>query len=208
MNSERDYTKDIAEIRSMMERSTKFLSLSGWAGVLAGLYALAGTYIAGVFFSFQPDALSYPINATGDNVMGLPPVVGLAVVILVMAIGTAIILSGQKAKIENQTIWNPTSKRMITNMAYPLVSGGILILILIGEGLAGLAAPLTMIFYGLALINASVTTFKEVRSFGILMILLGLAGVYFTEYSLWLWGFGFGILHIVYGIYLHIKYER
>ncbi len=208
MNKQRDYTKDLAEIRSMMERSSKFLSLSGWAGVLAGFYAVAGAYAASNFFSFNPDNFQYSINSTGDTVAGLPPVIATAVVVLLMSIGTAIILSGYKAKTINETIWNPTSRRMITAISFPLFSGGILILLMISQGFAGLAAPLTLIFYGLGLISASNFTYKEVRSFGMLMIILGLLSCYFIEYSIWMWAFGFGILHMVYGIYLYVKYER
>ena len=54
MKEEQKYIRDIAEIRSMMERSSKFLSLSGLAGVMAGIYALAGAFIAYRTFSFNP----------------------------------------------------------------------------------------------------------------------------------------------------------
>ncbi len=208
MNSEQDYLKDLTEIRSMMERSTKFLSLSGWAGVLAGVYALAGAYIAGVFFSFRPDTLSYPINPCGDNVAGLPPVLGLAFLVLALAVGTAVVLSAEKGRKHGSSAWNPTSRRMVIHMSWPLFGGGFLILILLGEGMAGLAMPLTLIFYGLSLINASMFTYREVRSFGWLLMLLGLLSVVFIEYSIWLWAAGFGVMHIIYGIFLHIRYER
>ena len=208
MKEERDYIQDLAEIRSMMERSSKFLSLSGWAGVMAGIYALAGACTASVFLSFNPDSIVYPVNESGDNVAGLPPVIGLALLVLVLAIGTAVFLSGQKARIKGESIWNATSKRMTLHMAAPLIAGGILILLVMVKGLSGLAAPLSLLFYGLALINASIYTYREVRSFGIILVILGLAGSWYAAYGLWLWAIGFGLLHIVYGIYLHFKYER
>ncbi len=208
MTNNQDYLQDLANIRSMMERSSKFLSLSGWAGVLAGCYALAGAYVACVFFSFNPDGIIYPINEPETIVIGIPAVIVLALIVLILAIGTAVALSTRKARNLGESIWNPTSKRMIIHMAYPLVGGGILILVLITEGFAGLAAPLTLLFYGLALVNASVFTYKEIRSFGLVLIVLGLLSGYMVEYSIWLWAIGFGFLHIVYGIYLHIKYEQ
>lgn len=208
MSNEQNYLKDLTEIRSLMERSTKFLSLSGWAGVLAGVYALAGAYVAGVFLSFRPHTLSYPINASGDNVAGLPPVIGLALLVLALAVGTAIVLSAEKGRRHGSSAWNPASRRMVIHMSWPLFGGGFLILILAGEGLAGLAMPLTLIFYGLALINAAMFTYREVRSFGCILMLLGLLSVVFVEYSIWLWAAGFGVMHIIYGIFLHIRYER
>lgn len=208
MRDQRDYIQDIAEIRSMMERSTKFLSLSGWAGVMAGIYALAGAYTASVFLSFNPDSIVYPISESGDTVTGMPSVIGLALLVLVLAIGTAVVLSSQKARRQGESIWNATSRRMILHMAVPLMAGGILILLLMIKGMAGLAAPLSLMFYGLSLVNAAKYTYREVRSFGILMIILGLLGTWFVAYGIWLWAAGFGLLHIFYGIYLHLKYER
>ena len=54
MKEEKDYIQDISEIRSMMERSSKFLSLSGLAGVMAGIYALVGAFVAYTVFDFNP----------------------------------------------------------------------------------------------------------------------------------------------------------
>ena len=69
-------------------------------------------------------------------------------------------------------------------------------------------APATLIFYGLALVNASKFTFEEIRSLGIVQIILGLLASYFIEYGLLFWALGFGIMHIVYGIVMHLKYEK
>jgi hypothetical protein len=201
---EQDYIRDIAEIRSMMERSSKFLSFSGWAGILAGIYALSGTYIAYAFFQFNPHKIIYnPLELPG-----LIKVVSLALAILILTIGTAVYLSRRKAEKSSESLWNPTAKRLVISMAVPLVTGGLLILILIAQGLIGLIAPFTLIFYGLALYNASRYTFKYLKTLGLIEIGLGILGSYYIEYGLALWAIGFGLMHIIYGIYLHYKYER
>jgi hypothetical protein len=205
MKEEKDYTRDIAEIRSMMERSSKFMSLSGWAGILAGMYALAGAYIAWKVFDFNPDELAY---THPDTASGFLNVFMLAGIILVLAIGTAIIDSWVKAAKRGEKAWNAVSRRLLANMSAPLAAGGILILLLISKGLTGLAAPLTLLFYGLALFNAGNFTFKAIRILGLVQITLGLISGYFIEYSLLIWTLGFGLAHIVYGIYMHYRYER
>ena len=93
-------------------------------------------------------------------------------------------------------------------MSVPLVAGGLLILILISNGLIGLIAPCTLIFYGFALYNASMLTYKAVRILAFVEMGLGLAGAYFVEYGLLIWALGFGVVHIIYGIYMYYKYER
>lgn len=208
MKKEQDYIRDIAEIRSMMERSSKFLSLSGLAGVMAGIYALSGAYMAYKVFQFNPDQIVDSTLKSGSLSTGLVKVIFLAILILILAIGTAILLSYKKATKRGERIWNATSRRLLANMAVPLVAGGILILIFISKDLIGLIAPLTLLFYGLALYNASKFTYDEVKSLGMIQIGLGLISSYFIEYGLLFWAMGFGVVHIVYGIYMHYRYER
>jgi hypothetical protein len=132
----------------------------------------------------------------------------LGISILILAIGTAVVLSYKRAKQKGESGWSATSKRLIVNMAVPLVTGGILILVLIAKGYSGLIAPLTLLFYGLALYNAGKFTYDEVKILGIVQICLGLISSYFIEHSLIIWAAGFGFVHIVYGIYMHFRYER
>ena len=204
MKSEQEYIKDLTEIRSMMERSTKFLSLSGWSGILAGIYALAGAYIAYSWFHFDTAGFAGSYNEAG-NVLNL---FVLALVVLFLAIGTAVFLSYKKSEKRGERIWNSAARRLLVNMFVPLVAGGVFILILFFKDLIALVTPSMLVFYGLALWNAGKFTYEEVKSLGIIQIILGLFASYFTEYGLLLWALGFGIVHIVYGIYMHLKYER
>jgi hypothetical protein len=201
MKKEKDYIQDIAEIRSMMERSSKFLSLSGWAGIMAGIYALAGAYIAHSLLGFNPDSIDY-------NVSNLPEVIILALGVLILALVTAIYFSRNKAADKGEQIWTATSRRLLSSMAVPLSIGGILIILLVLNGLTGLAAPFMLIFYGLALYNAGSFTIKEVRVMGFVQILLGLLNVVFIEFGMLFWAIGFGVVHLLYGIYMHFRLER
>jgi hypothetical protein len=132
----------------------------------------------------------------------------MGIVILVMAVGTAIMLSRKKAKAKGEKIWNITSQRMLVSLAVPLVTGGLFLLIIIMKGLFSWLAPLTLIFYGLAIFSAGAYTYEEVRTMGIIEILIGLVCLLIPQYGLILWATGFGLVHIIYGIYLHNKYER
>ena len=208
MKEEKDYIRDIIEIRSMMERSSKFLSLSGWEGILAGIYALSGAFIAYKVFNFNPDQISYSTIESGGSFVGLRNVIFLAIAILILALGSAILFSYIKADKRGEKLWNLTTKRLLVNMSVPLVAGGLLILVLISNGLIGLIAPFSLLFYGFALFNASMLTYKEVRILGLVEMGLGLISSYFVEYGLLFWALGFGVAHIVYGIYMHYKYEK
>lgn len=205
MRKEKNYIQDIAEIRSMMERSSKFLSLSGWAGAMAGIYALIGFYIVNSILDFNPTLILYD---TIDSFPNINYVFVTAILVLVLAVATAVYLSYKRAVKIGESIWNSTSKRLLTDMGIPLAVGGILILIFISKNLIGLIIPFTLLFYGLALYNTSKFTYNEVKYLGIIQMMLGIIALYFIEYSIYLWAFGFGIVHIIYGVYLHYRYER
>lgn len=201
MKDEQEYIQDITEMRSMMERSYRFMSLSGLAGVMAGIYALAGAFVAWYILGFQPGA---PV--TTDSNLQLLVLVGI--IVLVLAIGTAFLLSWKKAGRRQEKFGNPVGKRLLINMGVPLVAGGLLVLIMIAKGMTGFIAPFTLLFYGLAQYSAGKYTYDEMKSLGLINLGLGLVGAYFTEYGLLLWALGFGVVHIVYGIYMHYRYER
>lgn len=208
MEEERDYTQDIAEIRSMMERSSKFLSLSGWAGIMAGIYALAGAYVAYSYLNFNTDQVIYGTPSAASVSANLTGLILTALVVLVLSIGTAVVLSYRKARKRDETVWNSTSRRMIVHMSVPLIAGGIFILVLISKNIIGFLAPSSLLFYGLALYNAGNFTYSGIKYLGLIQIALGLASSYFTEFGLLFWAIGFGVVHIVYGIYMHLSYER
>lgn len=208
MKEEQGYIQDIAEIRSMMERSSKFLSLSGLAGIIVGIYALVGTYIIYQIFNFHPESILSGEIEFESSSSQLSKVYLLGISMLILAVGTAVYLSAKKAAQKGERAWNPSSRRLLVQMAVPLSAGAILILILLTKDMIGWIAPLTLIFYGLALFNAGNFTYPEVKSLGIIQIFLGLVGAYFIEYGLVFWAIGFGVFHIVYGIYMHFRYER
>lgn len=200
MNTKQDYNQDLAEIRSMMERSSKFLSLSGLSGVLAGLYALTGSYIAYYIYDFDPGS---------ENSSGVETeIILLALLVLVLAVGSAVLLSYKKAHKKGERVWNSASKRLLSIVGIPLSAGAVFSLILFYEGSIGLIPSVTLIFYGIALYSAGRLTFNELSVLGLLQIALGLNAAYFIEHSLLLWALGFGVAHIIYGIYIHIRHER
>ena len=203
MKEQRDYAQDLADIRSMMERSSKFLSLSGLAGVMAGIYALIGAWIAYSVYNFTPDTL---INGVGST--QLTELTVLGVLVLILAIGTAVFLSVRKARKRGESVWNGTSKRMLANMFMPLATGGVLILIALTKGVIVLILPMSLIFYGMAIYNASNFSYDDVKYLGLIQVGLGLIAALYPEYGLVFWAVGFGLVHVVYGIYMYIRYER
>lgn len=207
MKDIREYEKDLASIRTMMERSAKVLSLSGLSGVLAGFYALIGA-VAAYYI------VHYPISPLNQRIYSirepdtLLKLILVATVVLIASLTTGVWLSNRKAKKSGESLWNPASKQMLFTMAVPLVSGGIFILIMLYTGHFGLAAPACLVFYGIALLQASHFTVNEVRYLGYCEIVLGLISAMVAGYGLLFWTIGFGLLHIVYGSIMYNRYDR
>jgi hypothetical protein len=208
MKKDTDYLQDIEEIRSLMEKSSKFISLSGWAGIFAGVFGLMGSYIALTYLDFNPQSLSVDTENNPFQQKQIFSAVQLALLVFLLAISFALFFTHRRAKRKDELLWTPTAKRLVMNMAVPLFTGGILILLFISKGFIGFVAPFSLLFYGLALFTISKFTFDEVKILGLIEILLGLISVYKVSLGLLFWAIGFGVVHIIYGIYVYFKYEK
>lgn len=201
------YLNDISEIKNMMNQSSRFISLSGLSGVLAGIYSLIGAWFAYNTIYFDTTSIgNYKNLIISQDAINKLFIIALSV--LILSIITGIALSIRKAKKTEDKIWNVSSKRLVINFAIPLATGGFFILFLIEKEMLSLVAPLTLLFYGLACVNASKYTLGDVRYLGITMIILGLLSTWFLGFGLLFWALGFGVCHILYGGMMYFKYEK
>lgn len=202
------YLNDISEIKSLMNKSTRFLSLSGLSGILAGIYALIGAKLAhDILYAVEaPSKSAYKSIVLYET--DILKIVSIAVIVVTLSLITGVLFSYKKAKTNGEKLWDKTSKRLLINFFIPLATGGFFIIFLIEKEIYAFVAPLTLIFYGLACVNASHYTLGYTRYLGITMLIIGLVSVWFLGYGLYFWALGFGVCHIVYGILMYFKYDR
>ncbi len=208
--------ENLSGIRELMEKSSQFLSLSGLSGVFAGIFALlgAGTVYfkyTGFFNTRYLDNLSFGSDQmmqgkSLDEFIIFTSITGI--IILALAISSAIFFSYRKAKKSKNPLWDNSAKRLLVNLFIPISAGGFFILVLIYHGLFYLITPVTLIFYGLGLLNAGKYTLHDIKYLGLLEILLGLTASFFIGFGLLFWAVGFGLLHIIYGLVMYFKYEK
>lgn len=202
----KNYHEDLSHIRSMMERSSRFISLSGLSGVVAGLAAIIGAVY--VYFVFQREGIDYfdgERNIFGPSLVKELVIIG--VVILGVALLSGYIFTANKSKKKGLKIWDATTKRLLVTFAVPLVTGGFFCLALLYHHLFVFIAPATLLFYGLALVSAERYTLTDIKYLGYCQIVLGLISLFFLGWGLVFWTIGFGALHIVYGLIMHKKYK-
>ncbi len=203
---EKDVFADLYAIRKLMERSSKFISLSGLSGILSGIYALAGARMAMRIIDNQTYVTDGEMQVNQSVVFW--PLILMALVVLILSIVTSYWLTMRKAKIRRENAWNPVSRRMLAAIAVPMFTGGLFIGLLLLKGEYSSIASACLVFYGLALVAGSPYTYNEIRWLGLGEILLGLLALYWPMLGLLFWAVGFGLMHIVYGVFMYFKYER
>ena len=210
MGSKDEQLKDLNEIRSIMERSTRFISLSGLSGVFAGIFALIGAVIAWGILGYGAPGYSEGITSLPD--LSHKPFLWYlfldATIVLVLALGTSYYFSYRKAKKKGLSLWGKSTRRLLFNLFLPLTAGGIFCLILFINHDIALVISLSLVFYGIALFNASNFTLNEVRYLGLADIICGIFALLFPAIGLIFWAIGFGVFHIIYGLVMHIKYDK
>ena len=202
MENVENYLSEIKEIRKIMTESNRFMSLSGLAGILVGIYALIGSWIAYkvVYFPFSMFRKVY-VGQAFDNL------ILIAAIVLFSALSTGVWLTWRRTKKQGKSIWNASTRQMLLSVSIPLVTGGIFILIFAFRGVYSVIASSCLIFYGLALVSGAKFTHKELFYMGLLEIALGIFAALFPGFGLIFWAIGFGVLHIIYGSVMYFRYE-
>lgn len=209
MNDNISHLDSLKDIKNMMERSSRFITLSGKSGIAAGIIGLVSASTAhaiiGKYYN-NYNQRGFWIVADFKDLELILFALGIATITLAFTAG--FYFTWQKAKKDGITIWNASSKRLLVNLSIPLATGGIFIIGMLANNEWLFIGPACLIFYGLALINGSKYTYDDIRYLGILEIALGSINLFYIGYGLYFWAIGFGLLHIIYGIIMWNKYDR
>ena len=210
MKNDTKSVEDIKAIRKIMEESSRFLSLSGLSGVFAGITAIAGALFA-YFYILDNGSILYDeyfgTLSEKETLVIRWQLMADAALVLVISVLFALFFSIKKAKRDGKNFLTPISRRLLINLFIPLATGGVFVFVLLIQNHLQLIVPAFLIFYGLALVNAGKFTFGEIFYLGILEIITGLVSAFVPGWGLIFWIFGFGVLHIIYGLAMYRKYE-
>ena len=212
MNNGKEPVQALEEIKQMMDRGSRFVSLSGWSGIAAGICALIAAWVADKKLDqYGINKIDYSKSGytnNGDFLQFQRDLVILAVITFIAAFSLAFLFTWLRSRKTGVPVWGFTARKVIINVAVPMIVGALFIWRITGLGVYDLIAPACLLFYGLALINGSKYTVSEVRYLGYLQVLLGITSLWVTGYDLYFWAAGFGALHILYGVMMWNKYER
>lgn len=201
----------LAEIRTIMQRSTRFIALSGLSGVATGLIALvgAGIVFAKLFTAYGTYKLAEAFKQAGSQGGDLFQFLLLSsLATITAALVAGVYFTTRSARRHGHAVWDSAARRMLTNLAIPLAAGGIFCLLLFWHGAIALILPAMLIFYGMALLHASKYAVDELRNLGLSEVTLGLLAGFWSDYALLFWAVGFGLFNIFYGVLMYNRYER
>jgi len=205
----------LQDIKQMMNKSSRFISLSGLSGIAAGVCALIGAWVAHqklVQYEFGNSNGYNELDGTyifkdGHELLAKNLLL-IGLITFVAALVLAFLFTWLRSRKTDVPIWGFSARRLMINVAVPMIAGGFLVWRLVNFGLFGLVAPACLLFYGLALINASKYTLPEIRYLGYGQLILGILNLWMMGSGIYFWAAGFGVLHILYGIFMWNKYER
>lgn len=196
----------LKDIKKMMERSSRFISLSGLSGIVVGVCALIGATVAHLRIK------SYYENEYAH--IGSCPaclkteLIIIAAVVFVVAFITATLFTFFKSQNQGVPIWGSAARRLLWNTMVPMIAGGFMVWRMMELGQYDLIASGCLIFYGLALVNGSKYTIGEVKYLGYAEIIIGVINLWLVRQGLLCWAIGFGVFHIIYGVAMWWKYDR
>lgn len=193
-NTYKEQLEALSGIRNLMERSSRYLPLSGKAGVASGVLSIICSLIIDAYFRIDED--------------NLKPLAFLFGALFIICLAIEVVMAERNARQKGVPAWDTIAKRFLINFFIPMLAGGIYIIALVLRQELELVLPAMLIFYGLSLINASRYTIEEIRTLGFIELVLGLTASFIPQYGLLAWGIGFGIVHVLYGIFIYFKHEK
>lgn len=208
MDVKEQHLDALKDIRKMMQRSSRFISLSGLSGIAAGIWALLGAYFAYDWITEYYNSYERQ-GYTNENFHGLKwNLLLLAGAVAGLALVSALYFTWRRAGRNKLPLWDHTTRQLVINTAIPMLTGGLFILAMLQYSEWRFVAPACLVFYGLGLVSGSRYTLSDIRYLGFSEIILGLINTQFIGYGLYFWAMGFGVLHIIYGFVMWWKYER
>ncbi|HEY4539305.1 MAG TPA: hypothetical protein VIG94_04750 [Faecalibacter sp.] len=195
--------EQLEEIKSMMQKTTKFSSINGWSGIWVGIIGLVASYLVYSIIlesSFQWHGLAP--DESRDAKLAF-----MLIITLIVACSGGVYFIAKKSKRNGESFINSVTKRILIRFLTILGIGGLVCGLLYYHLSFVYVAPSTLLFYGLALLYIERDTIKELKYLAFVEIILGLLAFYFIYNGLLFWTIGFGIVHLFFGVFLVNKYK-
>lgn len=180
--------EDLRAIRTAMEGSSRFTSVSGVGEMAVGVTALLAAWLAAG-------------RASSSAWLG----VWFAEAIL--AGGLSLVAAGWKARRTGGTLWSLPARRFALSLAPPLVAGAALTPVFYRAGLIDLLPGAWMLLYGTGVVTGGAFSVRTVPLTGVAFMLAGAVALALPGMGRDAWmALGFGGIHLVFGALLAARH--
>jgi hypothetical protein len=181
-------------IRETMDRSTKHSSLSGFAGLLVGVWAIAGVLVTR-FCIFGNDSL---VLRPGH----VWPLAAVWMAVLFVSILTDFLMNKRAAAAVGKHVFSSLGARLAQAAAPAFTAGLALTGYLLANGMVAHIWGYWMLFYGLSICSVGLFSVKPVSFLGWAFVLAGAITLFLSPIAgLWMMAVTFGGFHICYGAF-------
>jgi len=203
------HLENLSELKSILSKNTRFLSFSGLSGVIAGITALAGEYL---FYNLYLATFSSSSNYADVRNLADMKLFYSALLIALSIIGISVIvgviLARKKIRMQGSTVNRDLLKNTLIHILVPILVGGAICFVASFTDHFIYIPAFLLIFYGLGLFNGSRFSFDDLKIVGLVFMGLGLITYAYPNLSMWTWGLGFGVGHILYGLRVYFVHDR
>ena len=176
----------LAYIRQTMESASSFTALSGWGLVSVGVVGLAAAFLA--WRTGVPEKLS----------VWLP-----AAILGVICAGVA---NASKARRLEMPLWSGSFRKVAWVMTPVLAAGALLTMALVDASARYLLPGTWLALYGAGVTAGGTFSLRAVRWMGLALLVMGGLALWMPEQGIVFLAAGFGVMHILFGIYLVAKH--
>jgi hypothetical protein len=183
---ERQAQEALAYIRQTMESASTFTALSGWGLVAVGVVGLVAA------------AFAWRSGVAENLHVWVPAALGGVI--------CAGIANAGKAKRLDVPLWSGSLRKVAWVMTPALAAGAFLTLALVNAGARHLLPGTWLALYGAGVTAGGTFSVRAIRWMGIALVLLGGVALQAPSQGVILLALGFGLLHIVFGLFLVQKH--
>lgn len=169
-----------------MESASTFTALSGWGLFAVGVVGLLAAFLA--WRAGAPEKLTIWLPAA---------LVGIA---------CAGIANASKARRLQMPLWSGSFRKVAWVMTPVLLAGALVTFALVGANVRYLLPGTWLALYGAGVTAGGTFSLRAVRWMGLALIVLGGLALRVPQQGIVFLAVGFGILHIMFGLYLVAKH--
>ena len=175
-------------IRETMERASAFTGISGWGQVAIGVTALAAAFIGAQQATTRAWLLVWIVEAMFSMLIA----------------GWSM---DRKARAVKMPLFSGPGRKVVFSLSPPLFVGALLTAVLYRAGLTNAIPGLWLLLYGTGVVTGGMFSVSIVPVMGLCFMGLGAIALFAApHFSHWFLAFGFGILHITFGVVIARRY--